>query len=102
MPYQVGGGKTAAVNPYTFRINLVTGINGDNQPVDLGQAVGVAGVLRATISAGPPGSPTITSGAGAPTSTQPVGSIYLCSDGAAGSRLYVSAGGGTWTAVAAV
>lgn len=45
---------------------------------------------------------TWTAGTGAPTSTQPVGSIYSRTDGTSGARLYVSAGGGTWSAVAGV
>lgn len=48
------------------------------------------------------GGPTWTTGAGAPSGTQPVGSIYSNTSGAAGARLYVSAGGGTWTAIAGV
>lgn len=48
------------------------------------------------------GGPTWTAGTGAPTATQPVGSIYSRTDGTAGARLYVSAGGGTWAAVAGV
>jgi hypothetical protein len=43
---------------------------------------------------------TITSGAGAPSSTQPNGSLYLRTDGGASTRLYVSEGGGTWSAIA--
>lgn len=46
--------------------------------------------------------PTWSSGAGVPASTQPVGSLYSNTSGAAGARLYVSAGGGTWTAIAGV
>jgi hypothetical protein len=46
--------------------------------------------------------PTITSGAAVPASTQPIGSLYMRTGGAAGARLYVSAGGGTWAAVAGV
>jgi hypothetical protein len=46
--------------------------------------------------------PTWTSGAGAPASTQPVGSIYSNTTGAVGATLYVSRGAGTWTAVAGV
>lgn len=42
--------------------------------------------------------PTWTTGTGAPTSTQPVGSIFSRTDGAAGARFYVSAGAGSWTA----
>lgn len=44
----------------------------------------------------------VISGAGAPTCTAAAGSLYLRSDGASGSRLYVSAGGGTWAAVSGV
>jgi hypothetical protein len=45
---------------------------------------------------------TVQSGAGAPSLTEPSGSLYLRTDGTAGNRLYVSQGGGTWTAVAGV
>jgi hypothetical protein len=46
--------------------------------------------------------PTIRSGTGAATGTQPKGSVWMRTDGAAGSTLYVSQGGGTWNAVAGV
>lgn len=46
--------------------------------------------------------PTITSGAGAPSATKPNGSVYLRTDGTTGSRVYVSAGAGTWNAIAGV
>jgi hypothetical protein len=55
-----------------------------------------------TIALNVAGGPTITSGAAAPASTQPQGSLYLRQSATAGNRLYVSAGGGTWTAVAGV
>jgi hypothetical protein len=48
------------------------------------------------------GGPTIRSGAGAATGTQPKGSLWMRSDGAVGSTMYVSQGGGTWNAVAGV
>lgn len=48
------------------------------------------------------GAATVNSGTGAPTATRPVGSLYMRTDGTAGARLYVSAGGGTWAAVAGV
>jgi len=48
------------------------------------------------------GGPTWTSGTSAPSSTQPVGSLYSRVGGAVGSTLYVSRGGGTWAAVAGV
>lgn len=48
------------------------------------------------------GGPTWSGGPGAPSSTQPVGSMYSRTDGGAGSTLYVSRGAGTWVAVAGV
>lgn len=48
------------------------------------------------------GSATITSGTGAPTAVAPKGSLYLRTDGAAGTTLYVNASGtSTWLAVTA-
>jgi hypothetical protein len=47
-------------------------------------------------------SATIRAGTGAPSGTHPSGSLWMRSDGAVGSRLYVSQGGGTWTPVAGV
>ncbi len=44
----------------------------------------------------------ILPGKGAPTITLPSGSIWLRTDGSTGARVYVSAGGGTWNAVAGV
>ena len=46
--------------------------------------------------------PTIRSGTGAATGTQPKGSLWLRTDGAAGSTIYVSQGAGAWNAVAGV
>lgn len=48
------------------------------------------------------GGQSITGGGAAPTATEPVGSLYMCSGGALGSRLYVSQGGGTWLPVPGV
>jgi hypothetical protein len=48
------------------------------------------------------GGPTWTEGAAAPSSTQPIGSLYSRAGGAVGATLYVSRGGGTWAAVAGV
>lgn len=59
-------------------------------------------IILGSLSVGGVGAPTVTSGAGAPTSTQPNASIYLRTDGTTGARLYVSAGSGTWNAVAGV
>jgi hypothetical protein len=46
--------------------------------------------------------PTWTTGSAAPSSTQPVGSLYSRVGGAVGATLYVSRGGGTWAAVSGV
>lgn len=53
----------------------------------------------ASLIVGAGASPTITSGAGAPGSTQPNGSLYLRTNGGASTRLYVSEGGGTWAPI---
>lgn len=44
-------------------------------------------------------SPTITSGSGAPTATEPAGSFFIRNDGTVPTSLYRSAGGGTWAPV---
>lgn len=44
----------------------------------------------------------VISGAGAPTCTAPAASMYLRSDGASGTHIYISQGSGTWTAIAGV
>lgn len=54
--------------------------------------------LNVTTTAGP----NVRSGTGAASGTQPKGSIWLRTDGGVGTTLYVSQGGGTWNAVAAV
>lgn len=46
--------------------------------------------------------PDWSNGTGVPVSTKPRGSLYSRGDGAVGSTLYVSQGGGTWNAVAGV
>jgi hypothetical protein len=48
--------------------------------------------------------PTFTTGNGAPSggNVQPNGSLYIRRDGSTGTRWYISAGGGTWTAVAGI
>jgi hypothetical protein len=47
---------------------------------------------------GYPGGVQTWTGSGAPSLTAASGSLYLRTDGSTGSRLYVSAGGGTWAA----
>ncbi len=46
--------------------------------------------------------PSWSSGAGVPVTTTPAGSLYSNTSGTTGARLYVSAGAGTWNAVAGV
>ena len=65
-------------------------------------ATPVAFFPGAKITIGDTGLPTVTSGSGAPGATEPNGSIYLRTDGGASTRLYVSAGGGTWAPIASV
>jgi hypothetical protein len=57
---------------------------------------GPSGVITLSSSA------TISTGTAAPSATLPAGSIYLREGGTSGARLYVSAGSGTWNAVAGV
>jgi len=63
----------------------------------------VSGALTVTgvVTAGA-GAATWNSGTGAPTATRPIGSLYSRTDGAVGTTLYVSQGGGTWAAVSGV
>jgi len=75
---------TAAFNSPGFNVDPVGNVTGLSHIVGTGSG------------------PTITSGSGVPASTQPSGSIYLRTSGAAGARLYVTSGGGTWAAVAGV
>jgi hypothetical protein len=60
---------------------------------------GVTTVASAIIGAS---GPTIRSGTGAASGTQPKGSIWMRTDGGVGTTMYVSQGGGTWNAVAGV
>jgi hypothetical protein len=63
---------------------------------------GSGNVSASKFATGSAAGPTWTGGAGAPSGTQPKGSIYSRIDGGVGSTLYVSQGGGTWNAVAGV
>ena len=73
-------------------------VNGGDVLTVNNTGVSAAGHLQVGSTSGP----TWTTGGGAPSSTQPVGSIYSNTSGAPGARLYVSAGAGTWNAVASV
>jgi hypothetical protein len=90
------GGEAAAIS--------ATGLNTTTPAVSIPGTLAVVGLLTVTNTVGIAQSngPTWTSGSGVPTSTQPNGSLYSNFTGTTGSRLYVSAGGGTWAAVASV
>ena len=66
--------------------------------VNPSSAAEVTGSLALGTAAGP----TITSGTGVASGTQPSGSIWIRTDGAAGARIYVSQGAGSWIAIATV
>jgi hypothetical protein len=70
-------------------------------PVLINRSTGAITFDAANIAIGSSG-PTIRSGTGAATGTQPKGSIWMRTDGAAGSTLYVTQGGGVWAPVAGV
>jgi hypothetical protein len=63
---------------------------------------GALQLYASTISLTTSGGPTLRSGTGAATGTQPKGSIWIRTDGAVGSTIYISQGAGTWNAVAGV
>lgn len=48
------------------------------------------------------GGPIVTGGSGAPTANYPAASLYLRTDGAVGSRVYVSQGSSSWLPIAGV
>lgn len=110
----VAGGGTGATTLTDHGVLVGSGTS----PIDA-LSVGATGtVLAGTTGADPAftatpsvtsvaigaGGLTITSGAGAPGSTQPKGSLYLRSDGGGvNDRMYVATdGAGTWTAVVTV
>jgi hypothetical protein len=65
-------------------------------------AAAVAPIAGTSIRTNGTAGPTWTAGTGAPTITQPLGSLYSRTDGGVGTTLYVSRGGGTWNAVSGV
>ena len=65
-------------------------------------AVGMGIVTLAQLNVSATTGPNIRAGTGAASGAQPKGSIWMRTDGAAGSTMYVSQGGGIWNAVAGV
>jgi hypothetical protein len=72
-----------------------------SQPMHITRATGRV-TLSDDVQIGGGSGPTWTSGSGAPSATEPLGSLYSRSDGGVGTTLYVSRGGGTWNAVSGV
>ena len=66
--------------------NFQTNVAGNGAPTIFFQNNGVGG-------------PNLATGTGAPTYTANPGSLFLRTDGAANSRLYISLGSGSWAAV---
>jgi hypothetical protein len=75
-----------------------TGATAVDIDVNPAATASVTGSLVIGTSAGP----IISSGTGVASGTQPSGSLFIRTDGAAGARLYVSQGAGTWIPIAAV
>jgi len=90
---QIGAGSTAIIS--------ATGCGTPSSSVLTAAGSLVVNSATGGITVGSSG-PTLTSGSGAPSATQPVGSLYLNTSGSSGSRLYVSAGSGSWNAVSGV
>jgi hypothetical protein len=99
--YLVGGSISASVN-FNCGTTPVGYIDryGMNY-IPIGQTAAALGAFS-TIAVGSATGPTWTQGTTAPSSTQPVGSLYSRVGGAIGATLYVSRGAGTWAAVAGV
>lgn len=117
----IGSGTTSTITGTSFNstnTNVITGagtLNYSNlaflgssstintttvNPNSVGLPISVPAATN-TISSG---NPTITSGTGTPTATQPQGSLYLRADGsAANNRAYIATNSsGTWTALLTV
>lgn len=75
------------------------GIQGIQGNPGIQGATGAASTVAGPAGGGVPPGLTWTTGIGAPTSIQPVGSFYSRADGAVGTTLYVSHGNGSWGAV---
>ncbi len=99
-----GTGEVDHFNLYTGALPAVSHIwyqalsGGTYQQLATMSTVGFA---ANSLRTGGPTGPSWTSGTGAPTSTQPNGSLYSRTDGTVGARFYVSTGS-SWNAVMSV
>jgi hypothetical protein len=87
--------RTSADNALSTRITTAqTDADSAQTAADAAQATADAALVA------PDPAITWTSGIGAPTTTEDKGSLYSRTDGTVGATLYLSRGGGTWTALA--
>lgn len=89
---------SATATKYRTRMELIPQMTATQAPLLLNPGSSTQ-VDSLTVNAA---GPTVRSGTGAASGTQPRGSQWLRTDGGVGSTLYVSQGGGTWNAVAGV
>lgn len=87
---------------WTFSSGTNTWTLGGSSATNVLIGLGGGAFTSPAYTVGVAGGPTIRSGAGAATGTQSSGSIWIRTDGAAGSRIYINQGGSTWAAVAGV
>ena len=94
-------GGNAGSNFNIFRYDD-TGAQISTPPISILRSSGVVLLPNLAIGTSLVTSPTVLSGAGAASGTQPKGSIWMRTDGGVGTTLYVSQGAGTWNPVAGV
>jgi hypothetical protein len=78
------------------------GTTSNNIASDIAVSPSVQPKQAGSLVLGTSGGPTLNAGTGVASGTQPSGSIWIRTDGAAGARIYVSQGGGTWIPIATV
>ena len=78
------------------------GTTSTNIASDVAVSPSVSPKQAGSLVIGAVGGPTINAGPGVASGTQPSGSIWIRTDGAAGARLYVSQGAGSWLPIATV
>ena len=82
--------------------NKPDGTTSTNIASDIAVSPSVAPKQAGSLVLGTVGGPTINAGTGVASGTQPSGSIWIRTDGAAGARIYVSQGAGSWLPIATV
>ena len=85
----------------TKRLDVTDKDNSAVVPLSVSMA-GTRAVTVGSLVVGTTAGPVIITGTGAPSATQPVGSLFIRTDGASGTHVYVSQGSGSWTAISGV